>query len=126
MNCSTDPADLWVVFYEGDRGKIAATRCPSCCGPLIWSPYIHDVPRQVGGKKVRPMGLSIYCQGSCGYMIGHLDGRAPAWALDIQDWDVFNKSLCGFNQPNGSGDQSAESGGLESSKGAPGEQGTST
>ena len=39
------------------------------------------------------MGLSIFCLGACNYMLAHLDGRAPAWALAISDWNAFNDEL---------------------------------
>jgi hypothetical protein len=88
---------LWEVFYAGDRSVLAAQRCSRCGGALLWSPYIHDKPRQLGGKTRYPMGLSIYCRGSCDYMLGHLDGFAPTWALGITDWQAFNIELQSTN-----------------------------
>jgi hypothetical protein len=88
-----DPADLWVIFFGGDREKIAAERCPRCGGALRWSPHIHNSPRIYSGVTQYPMGLSIYCTGRCNNMIGHLDGRAPEWALSVKDWEAFNNEL---------------------------------
>lgn len=94
---ANEPADLWVVFYAGDRSALAAKVCPRCGGALFWSPYIHDKPRQLGGETRYGMGLSIYCRGACDYMLGHLDGLAPSWALGISDWDAFNDDLHSTN-----------------------------
>jgi hypothetical protein len=84
---------LWLIFFHGDLRSMAAQRCSHCGGLLQWSPYIHEQTREYRGEQKHPMGLSIYCRGTCKYMIAHLDGIAPDWALAVTDWDAFNLQL---------------------------------
>ena len=90
---TTDIDDLWTVFYTGERLALAAARCPSCGGGLMWSPAVRSETKRYRGTQKHPMGLSIYCLGRCNYMLGHWDGIAPDWVVGIPDWDAFNKEL---------------------------------
>jgi hypothetical protein len=90
---SDEAGDLWLLFFHGDRRSMASQRCRRCGGLLQWSPYIHPQTREYRGAQKHPVGLSIYCRGACNYMIAHLDGLAPDWALDVSDWDAFNHEL---------------------------------
>ena len=85
--------DLWDFFYHGDRHALETLRCPKCGGTLQWSPHISSESRLFLGKMRHQMGLSVYCLGACNYMLLHLDGMAPEWALSVKDWDAFNREL---------------------------------
>jgi hypothetical protein len=90
---SDEAGDLWLLFFHGDRHAMAAQRCSGCGGPLFWSPCIHSRTLEYRGALKRPMGLSIYCRGTCSCLIAHLDGLVPDWALGVSDWDAFNDEL---------------------------------
>lgn len=87
-SCQTVPksdeiGELWMLFFYGDCGSMAARRCSRCGGLLQWAPRIHSETRERRGVQKHPMGLSIFCRGACKYMIAHLDGLAPDWALGV-------------------------------------------
>ncbi len=85
------PAKLWCLFESGDRHAIAAQRCPNCSSSLVWMPIIDEEHQSKVGGRTRRMALNVWCRAVPEHLSFHLDGLAPDWAVEVPDWEQFNR-----------------------------------
>lgn len=86
--------DLERDFLRGDLSKLKCRICPICQSQRCLRYSVAKQPPEVGppGRRIRA-GISIYCEGTCNYMISHMEGFCPAWAEQISDWNSFTAQM---------------------------------